>query len=1339
YNSSVQVLADKTCYIFPSISTEEERYIYYPKMTFKINIPYYTDSEGNKHYLNFNIKEITNEKNFDGWTVKNVLKYSSYEINTEQLTTNGMITLDIYDVYGTNGYLFAIEIEPLSEELLQLEQNEFVFSDGYTTISVDGKNGITGSVVCTTNIYSIIYQKEVLEKIRLDIVGKNVTYTNRPEDAVSVGGAFHIENTGTGDSCEKTIYIEYDIEDTNLINVTTTHIPSDTVQEYIELQYTLVDVDGKKVYLNEDGERVEETAENAVGEWKYSLKNAYYNSTALTQLKNKFIRTMLPTSHQQYYFKTIKYKLKTIKVGQKLWTPGSSCSFTDGGTVVGYFKSNAKNNKQIKTRITIESSNPNIDTLTGIINTTLKEESSIVATITNIAMSETTINAGNSVTVSGNVSVASFPYGSSTWLKDISIGVILPKDVSINEQTVSITTGNGISIKNFVTSNRETEDGNVLWTIKLPTEVYLGYSTQTLGILNNYTTIKFKMQLETAYTMNNSTLYAKDMFIVAGYNQKGIKGQGGYSGYERTDIYDLNENGLTTDLVSGARNTITDSCQIIPQTATLDISNSISIDSQGSITQEGTKQSIQAETDIVNYNIDIGCSTGGTTENFEYYIPIPKTTSSIDNFLISSEETKLFDFNLVEEAAKTGDDLFDLQYSFETGINYETAKELQTWYTAEEIESNENLLWENVTLIKLTSKTGRIENGSNARISVRLKYAGDDYENDAGMKNVWHAGGYYHYNLNGREVSGNYNTNAITVNLECILELEEITLTAAPDMAPKTEGNVNTITVERNAFPQFKNSHIFSITAVEAYNVILQNKEYIQANVDMTGNDANKTFAVTVNMDASEKDVLTTAQTTPIEVGISLGNSAPEFTYKIYNANELSDNSQIRYIIVTITSDNGVTIKQRININREIKQATDPKSAIAVGKRFVMFDDTTEEVTISQDSAFTTQFVLNYIPDLYNGQSISFSNNLPVGTKIILAELTNSDNPMYYYYQVGSVISTIDIQDFIAMGTTQTKNYTLSTGADTIEEKFLVIVDFSGCSSGYIDTGNYTIKMILESSNDSVEDFNSKELTFITKGKRRFELTVPQNANFGKKFEISYVMQDTEGAESKYDGRKLSLIMNAPDNISPDINLSIENEKYYLNANKQFIIPLNEISNLTDSLTIQMNSEMLPDTETQYVFEVELWVSATSNANLPMLGEKVGNGEITIVTEGKVNPALKVTNMNKRVLHKKDLGENLETTFEYVTATNCSVTVELQQKVGTAYQKVTDRLNQVNNTTNHTFGVFNVSSTEGINKVTMRLSSAITSSTYRLLFKVKNSQGEELLTIPYNFIVANDK
>ena len=116
----------------------------------------------------------------------------------------------------------------------------------------------------------------------------------------------------------------------------------------------------------------------------------------------------------------------------------------------------------------------------------------------------------------------------------------------------------------------------------------------------------------------------------------------------------------------------------------------------------------------------------------------------------------------------------------------------------------------------------------------------------------------------------------------------------------------------------------------------------MQENTDMLGIDANKTFAVTVAMDEqTEKNILSDVENDPVQVGETAVNDSPELTFKIYNADALTDNSQIRYIIVTLASNNGVTIKQKININREIAQASDPKSAIVAGKRYLTFDDTT--------------------------------------------------------------------------------------------------------------------------------------------------------------------------------------------------------------------------------------------------------------------------------------------------------------------------------------------------------------------------------------------------------------
>ena len=111
--------------------------------------------------------------------------------------------------------------------------------------------------------------------------------------------------------------------------------------------------------------------------------------------------------------------------------------------------------------------------------------------------------------------------------------------------------------------------------------------------------------------------------------------------------------------------------------------------------------------------------------------------------------------------------------------------------------------------------------------------------------------------------------------------------------------------------------------------------------------------------------------------------------------------------------------------------------------------------------------------------------------------------------------------------------------------------------------------------------------------------------------------------------------------------------------------------------------------------------------------------------------------MESRIIHKDNLSLLNTATYEYIPVDGCIVTVELQQKIGTAYQKVTDRLNQVNNTTLHDMGKFSLSPTSGTNKIEFKLSSATTNSTYRLVFKVYDSNGNVLLDVPYNFIVVD--
>ena len=571
------------------------------------------------------------------------------------------------------------------------------------------------------------------------------------------------------------------------------------------------------------------------------------------------------------------------------------------------------------------------------------------------------------------------------------------------------------------------------------------------------------------------------------------------------------------------------------------------------------------------------------------------------------------------------------------------------------------------------------------------------------------------------------------------MELPTITLAAAKDMNPEQQGNTNTITVSKENFPKFLNAQNFSVTNIETYNIVLKNSQYIIDNVNMPTTEANRTFAITASINSqTAQDILSTAITSPIVLGDVQANDSPELTFKLYNANALTDNTQNRYLNLTITGNNGVIIKQRINIEREIVQASDPKSSIVAGKRYMIFDDVSTEATISQDSAYTSQFIVTYIPDMYKDQRLVFSKELPIGTNIILANLTNMTESNYCYYNVTVPTTVVKLEEFTVMGSSGDLKYHPTTGETIIEEKILAIVDFSNCaSSALLSEGTYSIKMESTGINSSIEGFASDELNFKTKVKRKFTFNHPDSIIANENFELSYSMIESAGDDSKYDGRSLALVLTADKNLPADAHVMVNSMEYYLNTKRQFIIPLKDMLTSSDKLELIIYSQLLPEKATNYSINIALWVSATANANAPLVGERVYNKDITLVSKGNQNSSLKPIKLDDRVIDSSKLARNHSLTYNYLKGDECYVTVELQKKSGIAYQKVTDKLNQVNDSINHTMGVFNISPDDGTNLVNFKLSSVTEPGTYRLVFKIYDKENKKIYDIPYNFIIKN--
>ena len=185
------------------------------------------------------------------------------------------------------------------------------------------------------------------------------------------------------------------------------------------------------------------------------------------------------------------------------------------------------------------------------------------------------------------------------------------------------------------------------------------------------------------------------------------------------DVNDLNENGQNTDAVGGVAPTNTSSCSITSQNATINIKDKVTVTSEGVTGQETDKIALKTPEDIITYTIEFENESAGKAENFSYYIPIPKSNSGKDSFIQNQTKNGGFDLSMIEAPKFEGDDLFNVTYTFQTGLTYNTAQQVQAseWYTKEQIEANPSLKWENVTMIKFTGKNVQINNGDQSKMT----------------------------------------------------------------------------------------------------------------------------------------------------------------------------------------------------------------------------------------------------------------------------------------------------------------------------------------------------------------------------------------------------------------------------------------------------------------------------------------------------------------------------------------------------------------------------------------------------------------------------------------------
>ena len=189
-------------------------------------------------------------------------------------------------------------------------------------------------------------------------------------------------------------------------------------------------------------------------------------------------------------------------------------------------------------------------------------------------------------------------------------------------------------------------------------------------------------------------------------------------------------------------------------------------------------------------------------------------------------------------------------------------------------------------------------------------------------------------------------------------------------------------------------------------------------------------------------------------------------------------------------------------------------------------------------------------------------------------------------------------------------------------------------------------------------------------------------------------------------------------------------------TNRYIVITYVSDNGLSIRQKININRELA---KASNEFTVYLLVSANSDADTPLMGEIVASKKVIVKSQIVKNPAIKIKGMSNRIISKFDLQKEQKIIFDYVAASNTKVYVELQQKIGTGYQRVTDKLNRVDDNVKHNMGIFAINPSDGVNDIMFKLSNSTSVGTYRLLFTIKDIDDNVIFEVPYTFIVSDIK
>ena len=1323
----------------------------YKELEVVFSCPYIT-IDGQKHYLKFSSSDTALSSNQQG-------KKKGYKLakNAEYNSTDHTITYKFENIYiGNHTVLFYTPNfswpEDIKDQTVPAGQKYKIEGTGWTVTKQTCYTGANATLPdkLTPRKWAYYIEDKVdvamassdeyqptsnTDKVAKRYIYQGLTRKNGNEGAL---GFFDIHNNGSIDSPEVKVKFEFNTEN------------SDEAKYYV----TQVNI---PVYDNTQGVDVQYVLTNGSSD---QSGNIHYNNTSSFACYAKDFRSKSNVD-SNYYIKEISYQTKLEK-GKAYHAETAHLNRNrdrDSGLFFGYIEGDL--NKTAHAKMTISSA----DGKTLITNNGKKEISSTEkSTVSDedyigYSVSDMTIDNGNSKSITaGNstkltfgayISTEEYPMQSTNKVngyhvfRDGIMYICLPEGVSISgTQQVQVT-------------QESSKKGEVTKVEKLPgTTCKVGDVTANWWQIDvdkinasGGSTFQVQVQLATDNTMAGIVWNFQNSVIIRSKGQKISWGAAVTKGSVYNDVTELKKNGSTvTSLVSylesqndktslgmnlyNSNNDV--KLNIARAEAKLAVKTSLKTDDSSTGKE---KVQITNKDKVVNYNVDVASEDGGTANNFTYYIPIVSDRSKIDTDAFVAKK----EFNLQMEKAieitsigsNTGVNQGQIPYKvfYTTDSNLDSSairKDSVTW--------NETVSdYSKVTAIKIaTIENKYIDKGETYRFNVSLKYKGNAEEFDklAGSKVQWKSFGHYTYKRNETTTTNTYpsSDNEITIGYEKDLTQDQMNITL------ETSGSASNPASESQALTQtFNNQQKLKIKKVEVSNGTSLTSESPEK---LTGAQANNQFKVDFAINDENKKTLL-ADTSNDGSWTIESNGSIKITAEVTFSKALTDINTQRYIDVTLGNDN-INIKYRINLVRKVEAAKATGSGVVGGEVYQipkLDENKPDKCSISQNSAFTSLYYIeNFVPGNYKDQTITWKKDnteqvLPEGTTIIMMPVDANDKVEgYWYYKADGTKNKIDLNEFTKMSGTDKYQYsTQGTSGTTL--KYLFVVNF-GDTKTDLETGSYKLAFGATGVSDA-NTFNDVELSIDVKDKTTYSLS--NNNSNGLSKVVSYQVKLSSGNDSYQERKTMSLVVtpDSNENLPEDAYIQVDDKKYAKTGDGQFIIPIGTIDSGTKTLTLK--SDMFPDEAKTYKMKSQLYLVNSNTPEAPLNGEKVGSEIDLTFTKAKVTrPAIKITGDQVAEVSDWINGQKIDLKVQNLP-TDGTLTVTAYKGL-TETQKVSDLLSSVSGVFKLENGVGTYDSSANQNGKLI-LSSAATSGTYRLVFEIKDKDGESILTVPYYIIV----